>query len=401
MDERSVARVYYIDWLRILAVLLLFPFHTLRVFNNEAFYVKAAPASSTASWVIDFIGLWHMPLLFFLAGCSTYFALRKRRPGQYAWERVKRLLVPLVFGILILLPPQTWYGGRFNSAYSASYWHYLSSGDFLKWNIRDGGDYFGGFGIGQLWFILWLFFISLILLPLVAWAVRGRVAPRVQRLSARLSHPAWWAAPIVLLFIGDAAPQQVGKPSLLYAFVFLLGFLMVADPKFPAAAERYRLPSLVLGVALTVFWVVSGNFRDSLPDPSWGRAGLSLLWAAALWLMIVGSMGMGRRYLNRTSPLQRYLAEGSYPVYIIHQTMIVIIAFYVVDFALPRAAQWVVLLVLAVAATFALYEIARRVAFLRFLLGMRGRKRTMAVTPVAVAVEPVEITAKRKRGSAD
>ena len=394
MDERGVSRVYHVDWLRILAVLLLFPFHTLRVFNNEVFYVKASTLSGAADWVISFIALWHMPLLFFLAGCSTYFALRKRTAGQYAWERVKRLLVPLAFGLLILIPPQTWYGGRFNSQYSGSYWHYLSTGDFLRWNIHDSGDYFGGFGTGQLWFILWLFFISLILLPLAAWAVRGRVSPRVQSFSWRLSRPVWWLAPIVFLFIGEAAPEQVGQPTVLYAFVFLLGFLAVCDPRFPASAERYRFPAFILGIALTVFWVVSADFRNSLPDPSWGRAGLVFLGSTALWLMIIGSMGMGKRYLNRTSAPQRYLAEGSYPIYIIHQTMIVIVAFFVVDFAIPRAAQWAVLLALSVASTFALYEIVRRVAFLRFLLGMRGRRRAAPAAGAGPAPADMEAGAR-------
>jgi glucan biosynthesis protein C len=385
MEERTTARIYYIDWLRILAVLLLFPFHTLRVFNNEAFYVKASALSGTADWVISFIGLWHMPLLFFLAGCSTYLALRKRSAGQYAWERVARLLVPLAFGIFILVPPQTWFGGRFNSGYAASYGHYLVSGDFLHWNIQDAGDYFGGFGIGQLWFILWLLLISVVLLPLVWWMARGKVAPRVQTLSRWLSHPAGWLAPIILLFLADAAPQQVGKPTVLYALVFMLGFLVVCQPKFAESAEFYRVPAFLGGVVLTVFWVVTGDFRDSLPDPSWGRAGLSLLGAAALWLMIMGAMGLGKRYLDRTSRVQRYLAEGSYPVYVIHQTMIVVLGFYLVDFAIPTAAQWVLLLILAVASTFALYEIARRVGVLRFLLGMRRRKRAV---PVAAVVAP-------------
>jgi peptidoglycan/LPS O-acetylase OafA/YrhL len=375
MDGRPVSRVYYVDWLRILAVLLLFPYHTLRVFNHGDFYVKASTLSSAADWVIDFIDVWHMPLLFFLAGCSTFFALHKRTAAQYSWERVKRLLVPLVFGILILVPPQTWYGARFNSGYTDSYWHYISSGDFLKWNIQGDGDYYGGFGIGQLWFILWLLVFSLVLLPLVAWGVRGGASGRLEALSRRLSHPAWWFAPIVLLSLAEAAPKLVGKPTLLFAVVFLLGILVVADPIFPAWAERVRFPAFAIGVGLTVFWVESTDFRDSLPDPSWGRVGLSLLGAAALWLMIMGAVGLGKRYLDRTSKTERYLAEGSYPVYIIHQTVIVILAFYVVDFAVPLGAQWVILLVLAVLGTFALYEIARRVGVLRFLLGMRQRSR--------------------------
>jgi peptidoglycan/LPS O-acetylase OafA/YrhL len=91
--------------------------------------------------------------------------------------------------------------------------------------------------------------------------------------------------------------------------------------------------------------------------------------------MVMGAMGLGKRYLDRTSRAERYLAEGSYPIYIIHQTMIVLIAFYLVDLAIPWGVQWVILLILAVAATFALYELARRVSALRFLLGMRQRRR--------------------------
>lgn len=115
MTGTGGARVHYVDWLRVLAVLLLFPFHTLRVFNDEDFYAKALPVTEWLDGVLWFISIWHMPLLFFLAGCSTYLALGRRSAGQYALERTKRLLVPLVFGIFILIPPQTWYGARFNS----------------------------------------------------------------------------------------------------------------------------------------------------------------------------------------------------------------------------------------------------------------------------------------------
>jgi glucan biosynthesis protein C len=380
--------VYFIDWLRILAVLLLFPFHTLRVFDGgDPFYVKA----STSEWVggvLQFISVWHMPLLFFLAGCSTYFALRKRSGGQYAWERVKRLLVPLVFGILILMPPQTWYGGRSNSGYTSSYWHYLGSGDFMRWNVQDGGDYFGGFGIGQLWFIMFLLFISLVAIPLVLWGARGRGIRRMQAFSRRMARPVWWLLAIVILFVGGVAPEIPGGPFFLYLFLFLLGFVAVCDPKFMESAERYRLPTLVAGVALSLFFVLTTDFRDSLPDPSFQRAGLGILENAATWLVIMGALGFGKRYLDRTSRTQKYLAESSYPVYILHQTVIVIIAFYVIRLAAPKPVLWVVLLVAAVAGTFALYEIVRRIGVLRFLFGMRRRAKTPR--PVGPSRESVE-----------
>ena len=316
-----------------------------------------------------------MPLLFFLAGCSTYFALHKRTAGQYAWERVKRLLVPFIFGILVLTPPQGWYGARFNSGYTESYWHYLSSGDFLKWNIQDGGDYYGGLVIGQLWFILWLLLISLILLPLMVWAVRGRASTGLQRLSRRLSHPAWWLAPVIFLFLAEAAPEQVGKPSVLYAFAFLLGALVVADPKFPESAERFRFPAFLGGIALTR--VLGGV--DRLPEfaagPLLGPGGTCHPGQRGPLAHDHRGDGDGQAVPEPTSVGEKYLAEASYPVYIIHQTVIVILAFYIVDFAIPMPAQWVVLLALSVAGTFALYEIVRRVNVFRFLLGMRQRRK--------------------------
>jgi glucans biosynthesis protein C len=90
-------RLHFIDWLRVLAVLLLFPFHTSRVFNaGNPFYVKSPYLSEGLTWVLHFISVWHMPLLFLLAGASTYFALKMRTPGKYAGERVMRLFVPLI-----------------------------------------------------------------------------------------------------------------------------------------------------------------------------------------------------------------------------------------------------------------------------------------------------------------
>jgi glucans biosynthesis protein C len=372
------SRVYFIDWLRILAVLLLFPFHTLRVFDaQDPFYVKSSTLSMAITHLLDFISVWHMPLFFFVAGCSTYFALRKRRAGEYAWERVKRLLVPLVFGILILIPPQTWFGARFNSGYAGSFWHYLASGDFLRWNIQDSGDYFGGFGTGQLWFILFLFVISLIALPLVFWGVRGHGAGRMQAFGRRLARPMWWVLPIGILFVASIAPEIAGKNLVFYLAVFVLGYVSVCHASFMESALRYRVPALVAGLGLSLATVLTSGVRRSLPDPSLGREGLVLMGIAAMWLAVIGFLGFGKRYLNRTCHTQRYLGEASYPIYIIHQTVIVALAFYLVETGLPAGVQWLLLLVGTVLGAFALYEGARRVAPLRFLLGMRPNRRSV------------------------
>lgn len=383
----SSKRIYFVDWLRIGAVLLLFPFHTLRVFDSgDPFYVKAG-SSEWVTRLLSFISVWHMPLLFFLAGASTYLALKKRSGGQYSWERAKRLLLPFCFGFLILIPPQTWLGGRFNSGYNGSYWHYLVSGDFLKWNIRDGGDYFGGFGIGHLWFILFLYLISMFALVFAVWAARGRGVKSLQSFSRRLARPLWWILAVVILFLGEAAPAIPGGPIIFYLFVFVLGYAAFCDPSFAQTAQKYRWAALFSGLVLSLFWVLTPSIRNSLPDPSFGRAGLSLLGVAGTWLTIVGFLGVGKHYLDRPSRSLAYLSEASYPVYILHQTVIVIVAFYLAKMAMPAGATWLLLLVLAVGATFALYEVVRRTGFLRLLFGMSARRRALSSVVTAPSAE--------------
>jgi glucan biosynthesis protein C len=379
-------RLHYIDWLRVLAVLLLFPFHTLRVFNaGDPFYVKAAHLSTVVDKLLAFISVWHMPLLFVLAGASTWFALVKRTPRQYLRERGLRLLVPFIFGVFVLIPPQTWYGGRFNSGYMRSFWHYLVSGDFLKWNIKNGGDYYGGFGIGHLWFILILLLLAVIALPFFARTRSGRGGALLRSFSRLLAHPAGWLVAAFLLVLGEAAPDPIGLKPIYYLVFFVLGYAIVCDPAFMKSAERYRLPALATGVALSVWFVLSAGLRDSLPDPSPQLAGLMVLGMLGSWLVIVGVLGFGRRYLDRPSPALSYLAEGSYPVYILHQTVIVVLAFSIVHLPAAEPLQWLTLLVSSLALTFALFEAVRRFAPSRFLFGMRPLRRQ---TAEQVAGEP-------------
>lgn len=392
----SHRRLHYIDWLRVLAVLLLFPFHSARVFNGygvpgggvvgEPFYVKGAELSLALGWIIGFIDRWHMPLLFLLAGASTFFALGKRTSGQYVSERLLRLVVPLVFGFFVLIPPQTWLGGRFNSGYAGSFWAYLSSGAFLAFNIRDGGDYYGGFGIGHLWFILFLFIMSMAALPLLVWARRrrgGQAQDRAVDRPRRLAAVSWWLVPPVVLWFVEGMPELGGKNIFYYLAWFLLGFYAIRSEGFIADAERFRWPAFIAGAAICALAPFVGPFRDSLPDPSWALAGVNILGMLGAWLVVVGLLGLGKRYLDRSSPQLTYLAEASYPLYILHQTVIVAVAFYLVR-AVPGAwTGFAAVLATSVAATFALYEGVRRVTPLRVLFGMKPAARPAVLAPEA------------------
>jgi glucans biosynthesis protein C len=369
-------RQHYIDWLRVLAVLLLFPFHTSRVFNfGEAFYVKSPSLSMAINYFLAFVDRWHMPLLFLLAGCSAYFSLAKRRPGTFASERWVRLGVPLLFGILVIMPPQTYVGARFNSGYTETFLHYITSLDFLRWNIQDGGDYYGGFGVGQLWFILFLLAFSMVALPIFAWGRSERGSARIGAWARKLACPSWWLLPPAILWLAEGMPDIVGKAAVYYFVLFVLGYIVVADKAFAESAEHHRFTALAVGTALCVAFTASWQWRDSLPDPSASLVAVNYLGMVGVWTMLIGMLGAGRRYLNRPSRSLSYLAEASYPVYILHQTAIVVLAWFVVQVPIGGVVQWVAILVGSVVASFALYEVVRRVGRLRYLFGMRPETR--------------------------
>jgi len=370
MIKMESRRHHFIDWLRVLAVLLLLPFHTSRVFNaDDPFYVKSDELSTPISYVLSFVDAWHMPLLFFLAGASTFFAFRKRTRREYLTERVRRLMVPLLFGVLVLVPPQTWYGGRFNSEYTGSYVHYLASRDFLVMNIRDGGDYYGGLGIGHLWFILVLLVVAVAMTPLVGPG--GRRASRWQRLSNVVSQPAGWLLAGGAIFVAEGLPDVFGKNPFYYLVFFALGYAAMSSEHFMETAQQHRWPALLGGGAVVIWWVASWRFRTSLPDPSVGLAAINLLGMTGRWLVIVGLVGVARRHLDRPSRRLAYLAEASYPIYIIHQTVIVVLAYYIVQITVTWPLQWLLLLGGAVVGTFLAYEGVRRIDWLRIAFGMR------------------------------
>jgi len=134
--------------------------------------------------------------------------------------------------------------------------------------------------------------------------------------------------------------------------------------------------------------VVPPGLRDALPDPSLQLAALNLFGGLATWLVILGLLGYGRRYLDRTSPALDYLGEASYPVYLLHQTVIVIAAFYVVDLAAAEPLQWLTLMVVSAAGTFTLYEIVRRTRVTRWVFGMKVARPAGTKQPEAAGRAP-------------
>jgi glucan biosynthesis protein C len=369
------ARRNDLDWVRILAVLLLIPFHTARIFDtHEAFYVKNSVLSPGLTYVvIVFLNRWHMPLLFLVAGASTYYALRKRTGGQYIGERLIRLMIPFVFGTLVIVPPQMYFALLHRSSTTASYLGYYPT--FFQ--VRPPGmpDYTGvGFTWGHLWFILNLFVISLAALPLFlslrtkrGWEATAKIAGFLEKGPAIL-------LPAILFPFVRLLPEIDGKPFFMYLMVFVFGFMLMSDIRYQRALERNRWAALILGLACTAVGYVILLSGAAYEDFSPGCILIGLVESFSIWFWLIAILAFGQRYLNIDNRLLRYARGGAYPFYVLHQTVIVVIGYYVVQWNAGVAPKFLVIAFGSLTGTIALYDlVVRRTRVTKFLFGMKSK----------------------------
>jgi len=367
-----------IDWVRTLAVLLLIPFHTALIFDTfEPFNVKNDVLSPFLSYaIVQFVSIWQMPLLFLLAGASTWYALRSRSSGQYVVERFKRLLIPFFFGILVIVPPETYYTLKFSIDTDLSYLQFYPQ---LLHMLPPGQSDFTAVGLmwAHLWFILFLFAISLIALPLILLLDTGRGRRALAALAGALQR----GAAILLLalplpFVLFLLPEIEGQPFFMYLLVFVYGFVLMADARYGESLQKSRRAALILAITCTAIlmavWVSGREFADfSLPSIL-----VFFLRSFSTWFWIVAILGYGQKYLNMENRVLRYAREGSYPFYILHETVVVIIGYYVIQWSAGVLPKFLVIAGCSLVLTAVLYDVVvRRTNVTRFLFGMRPLPR--------------------------
>ena len=364
------ARRYDIDRLRILAVLLLLPFHTARVFNTgDTFYVKNAQESPFLQrTIIDFLDPWHMPLLFALAGAATWFALGHRGGGGYIRERTRRLLVPFVFGFLVIVPPQPFVAQLPHADAERSYLGFLGS---YFTNVTDLSGYDGGLTPAHLWFVLYLFLISLVVLPLLLSLRRAAAARDVGR-------PWMFVAVPFAMLVGEGLPSPEGAWNIFVCLVvFVAGFLLLSSERLQdVVRRRWRVVLLGGVVTMAAVYAVNGSgLADDWTDGSIQEIAFQVVESSNTWLWVLGLIGAAGALLDRPpTPALRYASEAAYPWYVLHQTVIVLVAYPVVGWDLGIAPKYVAILVASTALTFGSYELlVRRWNPVRFLFGLKPR----------------------------
>ena len=313
--EGGVQRRHDLDWLRVIAVFLLPPFHSARVFDPfEDFYVHSAETSEALFWsVIAFIGVWQMELLFVLAGAASWYAFGRRTAHEYRIERVKRLLVPFLFGLVVIVPIQSylaivWRDGGGSILTTADYWTMH----------REFGGYDGGHA-RHLWFILYLFLYSMVAAPLFARRARGAAT-----LGAPVPGP---DACAVHRRRGAVARGRPAEPLLLVRAVRRRIPARASEPRLETAIDdawRWLAPVAGALVAGQLWLWISGT------GERWDTGAMSVvldLWSATVtWVSVLALLALGKRYLSFETAFLRWGNEAAYPIYLLHQSVIIVVA---------------------------------------------------------------------------
>ena len=305
-----------------LVVLGLIFFHSARIFDLGDFYVKNVPTSNLVATVIIFAVTWAMPLMFLMAGMAVWYSLRKRSAGQFVGERFRRLFIPLVFGVLVLIPPQVYIGLHQDPAYLESYWAFLPR--FFDVEISLASYPFiilpapesGLFEYGQLWFLVVLFGYTLVLLPLFLYLRQPSGVKLMERGAGTFARP-WF---VFLLALPLAAIQTIlgGEVRLAtwnsYAYMLFIfyGFLIAADSRYGRSFQSNWKSAALFGsltflVSLTLIIVLT-EFRGADPflDNDLASLAFRFIYALSGWFWIVAILGLaGRLTRTRTSAKQK------------------------------------------------------------------------------------------------
>ncbi|MBI5117186.1 acyltransferase [Candidatus Poribacteria bacterium] len=375
---RMTERRNDIDWLRALAMLVVFFFHCARFFDDGGWHAKSGEVSYGMSVFVGVVAQWLMPLFFVLSGISSYYALNYLRSRPYLGARVKRLLVPLIVGSLTHISFQVYIErathGGFSGSFFAFYPHYF-----------DGFYAFGGnfawMGL-HLWYLEMLFLFSLITLPFFIWTRSEKMKKTMAGIAGFLAKPCavfLLAVPLgIVESLVNLDPRGVGTrdfggwalfPHLVF---FVSGYLLATDGGLRPALEKQRAAALGMGIIATAVGFYLLEYADLSP---YGYP-FSFLRAFNSWFWLVAILGFGSKHLNFNNRALEYAGEAVLPFYILHQSVIIVIGYFMIDWTASVMLQYVFLCVTSFAAIMTIYELGvRRFNAMRFLFGMKLKRR--------------------------
>lgn len=375
-------RLFFLDWLRIAAFLLLVVYHVGMYYVSWDWHAKSPHAGAAAEPWMLLSSPWRLALLFLISGAVTSAMLARGAGPGWLRARSKRLLLPLLCGMLLVVPPQPYFEVVHRHGYDGGYLDFLG----LYFTAHGGFCRDGACLVLPTWNHLW-FVVYLWVYTVVLWAMVRAFPQALDRAAAAaprwLRGPALLLAPIALLATCRVllAPHFPSTHALVddwynhatYLPVFVFGAVLV---RWPAAWDRMAaLRRVALAVALAAWALLAlryAGWAEAASLSQW-RPLRGVAFATAQWSAIVAVAGYARRHLNRDHAWRPYLAEAVFPVYLLHQTLTILLTQALAPLQWRPAFEGPMLVVLTLAGSFAGYELARRSGWLRPWFGLSPR----------------------------
>ena len=344
-------RIYYIDNLRWMTVSLLILFHTSVAYNtwNEANYIFLGSVKPIAS-VVTFISPWFMPLMFLLSGVSSRYSLQKRGTAAFIRERLIRLGIPLVFGIIVLNPILSFIADKSHNGYAGGYFEHY--GVYFS-RITDLTGYDGGFTLGHLWFLLILIVVSLFSCVIIKLIPDNKTATRITGVL------------LSVFAVANFDMKFFGKPPVMFLCVYLLGYYVFADRDFVASLSRFKWIFITLflfsSVADAVLYIYTDGF-DALN---------TVCWYMSFITGVPALITIGHDHLDFSNRITAFNASISYVFYIIHFPIVVICQYFLSLIGVNAVANFFLTIIISYTLTVGLWVLIKKTRITGALFGLK------------------------------
>lgn len=341
---QRTARLYYVDWLRVIALAILIAYHSSVAFFPDMKWLISSPqGSETLSLVMMYPRAWRLALLFFVSGMGTWFVFRSSTGLDFLKERFLRLFVPLIFAMCVIVVPQVWYERMWEDGYQGSLLTFWLTRYFTEGKYPDGN-----FTWAHMWFVGYLIVMCFVCYPVFRLLTRPAMRPVTDWFERQARGNAiylFFLLPLVLnLALSPFFPRQTnalyndGAWFAVWASWFGLGFLIAKHHAavIGAIVARRHLSlalSLAIAACLYVFsWTRAGGYF--IGDYNQMTPLFKVLLFALAWSTILAAVGYATMHLNKGSRALSWLNRKIFPLYMVHQTVVVAALFYVLPLGL-------------------------------------------------------------------
>lgn len=378
----ATARRHDLDALRVGAFLLLLLYHLGMFYVSWDWHVKSNHVVRDLEPWMGALNPWRLTLLFVISGAATRFMGEKTGSSMLAKERSQRLLIPLLFGMILIVAPQSWAEVVEKNGYAGSFLDFWPR--YLTFD--------SGFGLilptyNHLWFVAYLWVYTMLAVALRPFW------PAIEAGAARLlKGPALLVIPALVFGLYRATAARAwgethivfadGYGHLQYGTAFLLGLVMARNDAAWGLLQRRRLAVLATACATLAAGLFVRRYEYAENAGSLATVAAFVREAYA-WTVICALFGYARHYIRSGSPLLTTLTEAVFPFYIIHQTAIVLAGHFLKPLALPVVVEASAILAFEVLACLATYGLARLVPLLRLPLGLKPSPHRAKAATVA------------------